>query len=51
MAYETILYAVKDRTAIITFNRPDQLNALSPRMVEELRQAYHAAEEIGRAHV
>ena len=28
--YETILYEVEDRTATITFNRPDQLNAISP---------------------
>ena len=44
MEYENILYEVKDRTAIITFNRPKQLNALSPQMVEELRHAYAAAE-------
>jgi enoyl-CoA hydratase/carnithine racemase len=44
MEYENILYEVKDRTAIITFNRPKQLNALSPEMVEELRHAYAAAE-------
>ena len=44
MEYENILYDVKDRTAIITFNRPKQLNALSPKMVEELRHAYAAAE-------
>lgn len=44
MGYDTILYEVRDRTAIITFNRPDQLNALSPHMVEELRRAYADAE-------
>jgi enoyl-CoA hydratase/carnithine racemase len=37
--YDTILYEVADRTATITLNRPDQLNALSPHMVGELRRA------------
>lgn len=41
---ETILYEVDDRIATITFNRPDQLNAVSPQMVRELRAAYAAAE-------
>lgn len=44
MDYETILYEVDDRVATITFNRPDQLNAVSPQMVGELRAAYAAAE-------
>ena len=44
MDYDTILYEVADRTATITLNRPDQLNALSPLMVGELRRAYAAAE-------
>ena len=42
--FETILYEVDDRIATITFNRPDQLNAVSPQMVKELRTAYAAAE-------
>lgn len=44
MELETILYEVADRTATITFNRPDRLNAVSPQMAGELRTAYAAAE-------
>jgi enoyl-CoA hydratase/carnithine racemase len=44
MGYETILYDVSDRIATITFNRPEQLNAISPQMAHELRDAYAAAE-------
>lgn len=42
--FETILYEVDDRIATITFNRPDQLNAVNPQMIRELRAAYAAAE-------
>jgi enoyl-CoA hydratase/carnithine racemase len=44
MAFETIEYDVDDRIATITFDRPDRLNALSPEMIRELRQAYADAE-------
>ncbi len=44
MSFETIRYEVSDRIATITFDRPDRLNALSPAMVGELRQAYADAE-------
>ena len=44
MDFETILYDVDDRIATITFNRPEQLNAVSPLMARELRTAYAAAE-------
>jgi enoyl-CoA hydratase/carnithine racemase len=43
-SFETIRYEVDDRIATITFNRPDQLNAVSPQMIRELRTAYAAAE-------
>jgi enoyl-CoA hydratase/carnithine racemase len=44
MAYESIRYEVEDRIATITLDRPDQLNALSPAMIRELRHAYGDAE-------
>jgi enoyl-CoA hydratase/carnithine racemase len=44
MSFESICYEVADRIATITFDRPDRLNALSPAMIGELREAYKQAE-------
>jgi enoyl-CoA hydratase/carnithine racemase len=44
MSYETIIYEVGERTAVITFNRPDRLNAINEQMIEELHDAYARAE-------
>jgi enoyl-CoA hydratase/carnithine racemase len=44
MSYDTIEYEIDGHKAIITLNRPDALNALSPHMITELRAAYDAAE-------
>jgi len=41
--FETIIYEKKDKIAVITLNRPDQLNALSPDVYREL---YQVCEEI-----
>ena len=39
-----VLYAVKERVATITLNRPDRLNAWTPTMAEELRAAFMRAQ-------
>ncbi len=46
--YQDILYEVQDPVAIITMNRPDALNALTGRMMAEMRHAFAAAEKIRR---
>lgn len=46
MAYENLLFEIKDQIAYITFNRPKVLNALNRKTVEELGDALnHAREE------
>lgn len=43
MTYQWITYAVADRKAVITLNRPDKRNALSADMVTELKDAFQQA--------
>jgi enoyl-CoA hydratase/carnithine racemase len=43
MSYEQILYAVADRIATITMNRPERLNAWTPHMGGELYDAFATA--------
>ncbi len=45
MEFEQIRYEVKDRIATITLNRPDKLNAFTPRMGDELVQAFDKVDE------
>jgi enoyl-CoA hydratase len=45
MAYETLTLAVAERIATITVNRPDKLNALNDRVIEELGEAIRAVGE------
>jgi len=41
MSYEFILTEVKGRVALITLNRPKQLNALAPKLMQELGAAMY----------
>ncbi|MGA8035166.1 MAG: enoyl-CoA hydratase-related protein [Candidatus Acidiferrales bacterium] len=43
MAYQNLLYDVKDSIARITFNRPNVLNALNRKTIEELGDCLHEA--------
>ncbi|HUK04445.1 MAG TPA: enoyl-CoA hydratase [Burkholderiales bacterium] len=42
MSYEYILAETRGRVALITLNRPKQLNALAPKLMQELGAALHA---------
>jgi enoyl-CoA hydratase len=39
MAYQTLLFELRDSAALITINRPDKLNALNDQVVDELFDA------------
>ncbi len=43
MGYEQIIYTKQDGVAIITLNRPEMLNALSPTMIQEWVSAIESA--------
>lgn len=43
MTYQTILFDLSDNIATITLNRPDKLNALTPRVFEEASEAIDTA--------
>ena len=45
LSYQEILYAVHDRVATVTLNRPDQLNALTDRTQAEIRHALDQSEK------
>lgn len=45
MTYETILFKRREHAACITLNRPEKLNAVNHRMVDELEYAYRVVEE------
>ena len=45
MSYEFILAETRGRVGLITLNRPKQLNALSPQLMQELGTALHACDE------
>jgi len=42
MAYQTLLYEKRDGIAYVTFNRPEKLNALNRKVMEELDEVFHA---------
>jgi enoyl-CoA hydratase len=44
MAYDTLIVEIKDYAAVITLNRPDAMNALNTKMMQELAEAMAEAE-------
>ena len=43
MAYDTILYEVRERICTITLNRPEHMNSYNSQMCQEINLALDAA--------
>ncbi|HET8704711.1 MAG TPA: enoyl-CoA hydratase-related protein, partial [Pseudomonadales bacterium] len=43
--YQTLDYRVEDRILVLTLNRPDQLNAFTVQMADELEHAFRFASD------
>ena len=44
MPYEDLIYAVDEKIATVTLNRPDQMNAITPAMQAEMHRAFDEAD-------
>jgi enoyl-CoA hydratase/carnithine racemase len=44
MAYSEIIYDKQDKVAVVTLNRPDRMNAITPTLAGELKDAMAAAQ-------
>ncbi len=51
MAFENILVETRESVGVITLNRPDALNALSPPLMKELSRAVESMEDDPAIHV
>lgn len=51
MVYETLLYHVDDRVAVITMNRPERMNSFSLKLRQEIVHAFKAADADPEARV
>src|SRR4029077_11511223 len=45
MAEPVVLYEHDDKVSIITLNRPDKLNAISPELMQQLLEAFARADD------
>src|ERR1044071_9362877 len=45
MADPVVLYEVDDKVSVITLNRPDKLNAISPELMRQLLDAFARADD------
>ncbi len=49
MPYETLILEKKETVLIVTFNRPDKKNALSPQVAKELESLFHSVGHHGNS--
>ncbi len=51
MSYQTLLLDVKDNIAVVTFNRPDKLNALNAQTINDLNSVFDELKENEEVYV